>query len=46
LLALLAAVFLKGFIEAIGLAGAVAIPYLLLNLVVLFRGIAEVFQAS
>jgi len=44
LLALLAAVFLKGFIEAIGLAAVVAIPYLLLNLVVLFRGIAEVFR--
>jgi hypothetical protein len=44
LLALLAAVFLKGFQEAIGLAAAVAIPYLLLNLVVLFRGIAEVIR--
>src|SRR5688572_20733150 len=39
LLALLTAVFLKGFQEAIGLASAVAIPYLLLNLVVLFRGV-------
>ena len=44
LLALLAAVFLKGFQEAIGLAVAVAIPYLLLNLVVLLRGIAEVIR--
>ena len=44
LLALLAAVFLKGFLEAIGLAAAVAIPYLLLNMVVLVRGFAEVFQ--
>jgi hypothetical protein len=44
LLALLTAVFLKGFVEAIGLAGAVAIPYLLLNLVVLFRGAAEIFR--
>jgi len=44
LLALLTAVFLKGFIEAIGLAAAVAIPYLLLNLVVLFRGFAEIFR--
>jgi hypothetical protein len=44
LLALLAAVFLKGFQEAIGLASAVAIPYLLLNLVVLLRGMAEVLR--
>lgn len=42
LLALLAVVFLKGFTEAIGLATAVAIPYLLLNLVVLFRGFIEI----
>ncbi len=35
LLALLAAVFLMGFSEAIGLAAFVAIPYLLLNVVVL-----------
>jgi hypothetical protein len=44
LLALLTAVFLKGFQEAIGLAVAVAIPYLLLNLIVLFRGLTEVFR--
>ena len=44
LLALLAAVFLKGFAEAIGLAAAVAIPYILLNLVVLARGLHEVIQ--
>jgi len=37
LLALLAAVFLKGFNEAIALASAVAIPYILLNAAVLFR---------
>lgn len=37
LLALLAAVFLKGFSEAIGFASAVAVPYLLLNAVVLVR---------
>ncbi len=37
LLALLAAVFLKGFAEAIDLATAVCIPYLLLNVVVLLR---------
>src|SRR5436309_3076953 len=42
LLALLAAVFLKGFLEAIGLAAVVAIPYLILNLVVLLRGFVEV----
>lgn len=42
LLGLLAAVFLKGFSEAIGLAMAVAVPYLLLNLVVLFRGLLEI----
>jgi hypothetical protein len=42
LLCLLALVFLKGFLEAIGLAAAVAIPYLLLNLVVLARGFVEI----
>jgi hypothetical protein len=42
LLALLAVVFLKGFLEAIGLAAAVAIPYLFLNLVVLVRGLIEI----
>ncbi len=42
LLALLAVVFLKGFVEAIGLAVAVAVPYILLNLVVLLRGLLEV----
>jgi hypothetical protein len=35
LLVLLAAVFLKGFREAIGFATAVCVPYLLLNVVVL-----------
>lgn len=44
LLALLTLVFLKGFLEAIGLAAAVAIPYLLLNLVVLSRGLVEIFR--
>ena len=39
LLALLAAVFLKGFTEAIELATAVCIPYLLLNMVVLVRAV-------
>jgi hypothetical protein len=42
LLALLAVVFLRGFLEAIGLAAAVAVPYLLLNLVVLARGVLEI----
>ncbi len=37
LLACLAALFLRGFNEAIGLATFVAIPYLLLNVVVLVR---------
>src|SRR5437773_1049944 len=41
---LVAAVFLKGFAEAIGLAAAVAIPCILLNLVVLARGLHEVIQ--
>lgn len=41
-LALLAIVFLKGFSEAIGLASAAAVPYLLLNLVILGRGLWEV----
>jgi len=44
LLGLLAVVFLKGFTEAIGFALAVAVPYLLLNLVVLFRGVMEVMR--
>ncbi len=42
LLALLAAVFLKGFSEAIGLATLVAVPYLGLNLVVLGRALFEI----
>ncbi len=42
LLALLAAIFLKGFKEAIELATAVCVPYLLLNVVVLIRALAEV----
>ena len=44
LLVLLALVFLAGFKEAIRLAGAVAIPYLLLNLVVLARSFWEIAQ--
>lgn len=42
LLAALAVLFLRGFNEAIGLATFVAVPYLLLNVVVLARGLYEV----
>jgi hypothetical protein len=42
ILTVLAAVFLKGFNEAIGLAAAAAVPYLLLNVVVLGRCMVEV----
>jgi hypothetical protein len=42
ILTVLAAVFLKGFTEAIGLAAAAALPYLALNIVVLGRGLVEV----
>lgn len=42
LLALLALVFLKGFREAIGLATAVCVPYLILNAVVLARAFLAV----
>jgi len=44
LLMLLAGVFLFGFAEAIGLAVFVAVPYLLLNLVVLLRCSSEIFS--
>ncbi len=44
ILTALAAVFLKGFKEAIGVAAVAAIPFLLLNLVVLGRGIFEIAQ--
>lgn len=43
LLALLAAVFLKGFKEAIRLATAVCVPYLILNVIVLARTIQVVW---
>jgi hypothetical protein len=42
ILTVLAAVFLKGFNEAIGFAALAALPYLALNLVVLGRGVQEV----
>ncbi|MGI8961212.1 MAG: hypothetical protein ACR2IV_15885 [Bryobacteraceae bacterium] len=44
LLALLALVFLKGFKEAIRLATAVCVPYLLLNVIVLFRVVVVVIS--
>ncbi len=44
LLLLLTLVFLKGFAEAIELATAVCVPYLLLNAVVLARGVLEVMH--
>ena len=42
ILIVLAAVFLKGFNEAIGLAAVAALPYLALTLIVLVRGALEV----
>jgi hypothetical protein len=42
LLSLLALVFFLGFSEAIGLARVVAVPYLLLNAIVLVRGAWEI----
>src|SRR5262245_8662124 len=42
ILAVLAAVFVKGFNEAIGLAAAAAVPYLILSLIVLGRGVQEI----
>ena len=42
ILAVLAIVFLKGFNEAIGLAAAAALPYLVLNLIVLGLGTWEI----
>jgi hypothetical protein len=42
LLVLLAAVFLRGFSEAIGLATAFTVPYLVLNVIVLVRGLVEI----
>ena len=42
LLLILALVFLKGFQEAIGLAAAVGIPYILLNVIVFVRALFEI----
>jgi hypothetical protein len=44
LLAMLALVFLMGFQEAIGLATLVAVPYILLNVVVLAKCSLEIFH--
>jgi|RhiMethySRZTD1v2_1073278.scaffolds.fasta_scaffold26850_3 hypothetical protein len=44
ILTVLTAVFLKGFNEAIGLAATAAVPYLLLNVVVLGRCTVEVLM--
>src|SRR5215469_10943211 len=46
LLVLLAIVFFIGFAEAIGLAQVVAVPYLLLNVIVLLRGGWELLKQS
>lgn len=46
LLAILTAVFIKGFKEAIELATAVAVPYIFLNIIVLIRGFFEVLHHS
>jgi hypothetical protein len=43
-LALLTGLFIKGFKEAIGLATVAAIPYLVLNLIVLGRGAWEIAE--
>src|SRR5205807_3538292 len=42
LLALLTAVFLRGFGEAIGLAVVVGVPYIVLNVIVAARGFIEI----
>ena len=44
LLLILTLVFFKGFQEAIGLASAVAIPYIILNVIVLLRGLMEILR--
>jgi hypothetical protein len=44
LLLILALVFFRGFQEAIGLASLVGIPYILLNIIVLGRGLVEIFR--
>ena len=44
LITLLAAVFLKGFSEAIGLAAVIGVPYILLNVVVLAAGVVEIVR--
>lgn len=44
LLLMLALIFIRGFKEAIGFASFVCLPYLLLNIIVLARGVIEVFH--
>lgn len=44
LLAILAAVFIRGFSEAIGVAVFVGVPYLVLNVVSIVAGAIQVFQ--
>ena len=44
LLAILASIFLRGFTEAIEVATAVAIPFLVLNLIVLGGGLMEILH--
>ncbi len=44
MLTVLAVVFIRGFREAIGLATWIAIPYLLLNLVVIVAGVIQIVQ--
>lgn len=44
LIAVLSAVFLKGFKEAIGIAVVLVIAYLMLNLVVVVTGVYQIFQ--
>lgn len=44
ILTILAAVFLKGFSEAIALAAVAAVPYLVLNLIILVHGVWIVIQ--
>lgn len=44
LIAFLGAVFLKGFGEAIGIAVGIVVVYILLNLIVIFTGFAEIVR--
>jgi hypothetical protein len=44
LLLLLSIVFLKGFSEAIGIAAVVTVPFLILNGIVIWRGVMEIIS--